>query len=325
MEKRVRITNDSLNSYGFRVLTKGVDISQFQRNPVLLYMHNRGDVIGTVKDIQVSDNEITGRLAFDCATCLSETCQRQWEAGSLRMVSMGFDILEMSDDPKFLLPGQTRPTVTKAKLFEVSLVDIAANDDCLVLRRNGELVTLGINGECSLPLLNPITATIATASTDYNQNNNIMDLKTLALALGLTDNATEEEVLSCATQLKNNYDEQCARFEELNARFEQLALKQLEQLVDNAVNDKKINNEQKTHFIELGKKVGIDDLKITLDAMQPQVKLSQFINPADDNAKTQWSKLSDVPAEQLVELRKNNPDTYKELFKKEYGFVPTLN
>ena len=33
--KRVRITNDSLNSYGTRVLTAGMNVEQYQRNPVL--------------------------------------------------------------------------------------------------------------------------------------------------------------------------------------------------------------------------------------------------------------------------------------------------
>ena len=40
--KRIRITNDSLNSYGFRVLTSGMNVEQYNRNPVLLYMHERG-------------------------------------------------------------------------------------------------------------------------------------------------------------------------------------------------------------------------------------------------------------------------------------------
>ena len=51
--KRVRITNDSLNSYGTRVLTAGMNVEQYQRNPVLLYMHERGNVIGYVKDLKV--------------------------------------------------------------------------------------------------------------------------------------------------------------------------------------------------------------------------------------------------------------------------------
>ena len=157
--KRVRISNESLNSYGFRVLTSGMEVGQYSRNPVLLYMHERGNVIGYVKDLKVEDNEITGELMFDEATELSQRCKKQWEFGSLKMVSVGIDILEMSEDPKFLVEGQLRPTVTKSKLFEVSLVDVGANDDALVLQKDGQRIELGKDGGMVLPLL-------------HNNNNN---------------------------------------------------------------------------------------------------------------------------------------------------------
>ena len=118
MSKRVRISNDSLNSYGTRVLTSGMDVAQYCRNPVLLYQHERGTVIGYVKDLKVEDNEVTGELMFDEASELSKRCKKQYEFGSLRMVSAGIDILEMSEEKELLVQGQTSPTITKSKLFE---------------------------------------------------------------------------------------------------------------------------------------------------------------------------------------------------------------
>ncbi len=143
MGKRVRLTNDTLNSYGYRVLTSGVDVSQYERNPLLLYMHERGKVIGYMKDIRVEDGEITGEPCFDEATELSRQCKKQWEFGSLRMVSIGFDVLETSKEAEHLVEGQTRPTVTKSRIYEVSVVDIGANDDAIVLRKDGTQITLG--------------------------------------------------------------------------------------------------------------------------------------------------------------------------------------
>ena len=35
------VTDESLNTYGFRVLTAGIDTSQFEKNPVGYFMHNR--------------------------------------------------------------------------------------------------------------------------------------------------------------------------------------------------------------------------------------------------------------------------------------------
>ena len=88
MSKRVRITNESVNSYGFRVLTSGIDLEQYRRNPVLLYMHERGNVIGYIDGLQVENGEVTGELVFDEASELSTRCKKQYEVGSLRMVSI---------------------------------------------------------------------------------------------------------------------------------------------------------------------------------------------------------------------------------------------
>ena len=138
MGKRVRISNERLNSYGTRVLTAGMDTEQYRRNPVLLYMHERGNVIGYVKDLKTENGEVTGELMFDCASELSERCKRQFEFGSLRMVSAGLDIVEMSDKKELLVEGQTAPTITKSRLVEVSVADIGANDDALVLHRHDD-------------------------------------------------------------------------------------------------------------------------------------------------------------------------------------------
>lgn len=154
MSKRIRISNNSINSYGTRILTSGMEIEQYSRNPVLLYMHQRGSVIGCVNELRIEDDEITGELVFDEATPLSQQCKKQYEFGSLKMVSVGIDILEMSEEKEHLIQGQTRPTVTRSKLFEVSLVDIGSNDDAIVLKKDGKRIKLGKDGVCVLPLLN---------------------------------------------------------------------------------------------------------------------------------------------------------------------------
>lgn len=154
MGNRVRLTNDTLNSYGYRVLTDGVDITQYERNPILLYMHNRGKAIGLIKDISKENGEITGELAFDEATELSTQCKKQWDFGSLRMVSIGFEVIETSEAAELIVPGQRYATVTKARLIEVSLVDIGANNDAIRLHKDGQLITLSEGGDCPLPRLN---------------------------------------------------------------------------------------------------------------------------------------------------------------------------
>jgi len=305
--KRICITSDRLNSYQSRVLTSGMNIEQYQKNPVLLYMHERGQVIGYMKDLKVEDDgTITGEPVYDEATELSKRCKAQYEFGSLRMASVGIDILEMSEDPALLVPGQTRPTVTKSKLFEVSMVDIGANDDAIRLHKDGQLIELGKDGTCQLPLIN------------NNQNQKqVMELKDFALILGMPETATEEEVRQQVAKLKKASDDAVT----LQKEKDQLQLAAITTAVETAISEKRLNAEKKQQFIELGKKTGLEELNNILGAMAPQVKLSAVIGHqgSPSNQPATYQKLSDVPADKLMELRSDNPDEYKRLYKAEYG------
>lgn len=307
MGKRVRISNDSLNSYGTRALTSGMNVEQYCRNPVLLYQHERGNVIGYVKDLKVENDEVTGELMFDEASELSIRCKKQYEFGSLRMVSVGLDILELSDEPQHLVQGQTRPTITKSKLFEVSLVDIGANDDAIVLHKDGQRITLGKDGECPLPLLNT------------NQNNyKEMEQKKLALQLGLPETANEAAIETAIEQLKTAKAEN----EGLKKDKETLTLAAITKAVEAAIGEKRISPDKKEQFIELGKKVGSDELQKVFAAMSPQMKLSQTLGHhggLPTGAPVTYQKLSEVPSDKLPELREKQPDEYKRLYKAEYG------
>lgn len=307
MGKRVRITNESVNSYGFRVLTAGIDLEQFKRNPVLLYMHERGNVIGYVDNVQVENGEVTGELVFDEASELSIRCKKQYEVGSLRMVSVGLDPKETSDARELLLEGQTRPTVTKSKLVEVSLVDIGANDDAIVMKNDGTTIELEKDGDCLLPLLNnnPIKQTT-------------MDLKKLALQLGLPETADEATILAKIADLQKEAGVSVT----LKAENDELKLASITTLVDAAVNEKKITIENKEHFVNLGKTIGAEELKKTLAAMSPNVKLSGVLSHQGGGSSQQgaYTKLSEVPESELLTMRKEDKETYKRLFKAEYGY-----
>ena len=308
-ERRVRISNERLNSYGSRVLTSGMNVEQYNRNPVLLYMHERGQVIGYVKDLRVEGDEVTGELMFDEATELSQRCKKQWEFGSLKMVSVGLDILELSEDPKLLVEGQTRPTISKSKLFEVSLVDIGANDDAIVLQKDGVRIELGKDGGVELPLLH--------SNNNNNQKTKQMDQEKLALQLGLPKDADEATITAKLAKLQADG----AEAETLRQERDTLRAARIETLVNAAIAEKKIGEDKKQQFLDLGKKIGADELKQTFDAMSAQVKLSNLVagGGAPSGGHAEYKKLSDVPSDELEKMREENPAQYKKLYKAEYG------
>jgi hypothetical protein len=316
--KRVRISNSGLNCYGTRVLTSGVELEQYKRNPVLLYMHRRGEVIGLMKDIRVEGDDITGEPYFDGITEESKIRKQQWEAGTLKMVSPNIDIISTSEKKDDLLPGQCRPTVTGSKLIEVSIVDIGGNDDAIILTYSGKQLKLAAGEDHpDLPLLN-----INNSINDQNKNE--MDFKAIALKLGLPETATEADILNTISILLGYKTEN----EHLKAEKETLQLSSITQVVDKAIEEKKITAAMKDHFITLGKSVGLESLNTTLGAMSATMKPTGVIVNGglqlSGSMTGAYKKLSEVPVDKLLLLRNDDRETYTKLFKAEYGFEPEL-
>ena len=308
MAKRIIISDESVNCYGTWIRTDGMDISQFEKNPVLLWMHWRGVIIGCIKDIKKEGGRVTGEPWFDEVREESKQAKAQWE-GTLRMASAGLEIVEVSDAPEHVKPGQYRATVTRSKLTEVSMVDIGGNDNALplVLSFQGKELKLAA-GEASdfLPLLN----------TNPNKDEEKMDYKAIALKLGLPETATENDILS-AIEVLLGYK---TANEQLRQEKEQMQLAGITAAVETAITERRITADKKDHFVELGKKVGLESLKLTFEAMTPVQKPLDLIRPnAGQAGQDEWKKLSDVPEDKLMELRENDKPTYMRLYKAEYG------
>lgn len=311
MAKRIVISDESVNCYGTWVKTEGVDISQYEKNPVLLWMHWRGIIIGCIKDVRKEGDKITGEPYFDEVREESKLAKQQWEKGTLKMASAHFEVLETSDAAELIKPGQYRATAVRSKLIEVSMVDIGGNDNALplMLSFKGEELKLSAGEENdSLPLLN---------NNKNQKKEEKMDYKAIALKLGLLETAGENEILS-SIDLLLGYK---TANQQLQQEKEQLQLSAITQTVKEAVAKHLILAEKETHFIELGQKVGIDSLKLTFDSMTPIQKPLNLINTTGGGSSISldWKKLSDVPVDKMEELRNNDKPTYMKLYKAEYG------
>lgn len=320
MAKEGIITTSGLNCYGGRVLTSGGILTQYEKNPVLLYMHRRGFdgktmPIGRIENLRTDGDKLIGAPVFDEKDEFARQIGQKWEDGFLRMFSAGIEILETSIDPALMLPGQTRPTVTKWKLEEVSIVDIGGNDEALRLSYQGKILNLS-SGEDSdvLPILSGKEHAECPESglTNINQNKNNSMNKEILQLLGLAETAGEQEAVNALRLLKEKAD-----------KAESLQLASINALVDGAVADKRITADKKEHFVNLGKSSGIEALRTTLELMLPQRKPTEVIHQTTDQSaggehKT-YAKLSDVPASEIPSLKENNPTEYARLYKAEYN------
>jgi len=311
MGKEAIITSNGLNSYGSRVLTEGGDLRQYERNPVLLFMHNRAFSrenlpIGRMEGLRIDGDRLIGTPVFDLNDEFAKRIADKWENGFLRMLSAGIEIIETSSDAGVMLPGQTRPTITKWKLVEVSVVDIGANDEALRLYdQAGTMLKLasGIDNEV-LPLLKEREDNQLIIKTTMN--------KELLTLLGLQEGATDEQVLATVRGLKEKAD-----------KVEAMTLANITAIVDEAVTTKKITADKKEHFVNLGKAAGIDSLRETLSLMKVMQKPTDVINEktekVDGASDAKFAKLSEVPETELRKMKEENPKEYARLYKAEYN------
>jgi hypothetical protein len=304
MSKEVVINNSKLNSQKFRVLTAGIDTEQYRRNPLLLWMHQRGAnilPIGRVDNLRVEGDNLIGTPVFDETDDFAVKIKKKWDAGFLRMVSASLDPVEVSTDRSLMLEGQKLATVKRSKLIEVSIVDIGANDDAIVLYREG----------CPLDMSAP------EMSINNQINNDESKMKTIALKLGLPEGASEAEILTKIGSLQQS----AGSAVELQRKLDEERDRQIETEVENAVTSKRITADRKAHFVMLGKTSGLDALKTTLELLSPAAKPTDVINPGASGASVPetYKKLSDVPADKRIELRRDDPEAYKTLYKAEYG------
>lgn len=314
--KEAVISTPRLNCYGTRVLTEGIDLEQYKKNPILLYMHTRSErlPIGTITNIRIDGDILYGTPQIDGDTDEEKIIAQKWERGTLRMLSAGLDVIAISDDPALLVPGQTRPTITKSKLNEVSIVDIGANDDalqCCKLYGNGNILNLAKDEDAAmLPLLKKDVEPTDGSGADTNkQTLTQFSMNKILLALGLAEASTEDQAVTAIQLLQQENDT--------------LKHARITDAVQTAINEHRIPEDKKDHFINLGKKVGLDDLRETLNLHAPVKKPTEVINPNGGSAPLNL-KWADCTEEQLMDMRENDREKYCKLYKEHYGVTPTF-
>jgi len=330
--KEVIISTEAVNSYGTRVLTSGIDLEQFKRNPVLLWMHRRAFdgqsmPIGKIDNLRVEEGKLIGTPVFDQNDDFARKIESKWESGFLRMASAGLEPQETSPDPALVLPGQTRETVTRCKLVEVSIVDIGSNDDALQLcGADAKLLKLAAGEDSpALPLLTLVDTPDTPEEKPIENPNNKKEMNKEQLQLlGLPEGATDEQITAALNLMKTKADS-----------ADSLQLAAVTQTVDQAIADRKILADQRDHFIKLGKSAGVEMLADTFKAMPQQMKPTDTIQLSKETAPTPgagqapaktYKKLGDVPESERLQLRKEQPQEYMRLYKEEYGHdCPPLN
>jgi hypothetical protein len=146
MAKSFCLSDESINDRGYRVLTAGINLDRFKKNPIMLWMHRRDDgwnsyqvlPIGRWENIRIEENRLLADPVFDENDKFAQLIKSKVENDLIKGCSIGINRIEVSDDPKLLEKGQTRATITKSELYEASIVDMPSNKNTVRLFSTSE-------------------------------------------------------------------------------------------------------------------------------------------------------------------------------------------
>jgi Caudovirus prohead serine protease len=225
--KRFKMTHDfiinteNVNEYGSRILTAGIDYKQYLRNPVVLFMHDRDDddnrgseVIGRCLKLSQKGTDLIATIEFDEKDEFAQKIAGKVERGYIRMASLSVDVKETSSESELVLASQILETITKCKLVEISIVDIGGNDDALKLSKNGKPIQLQ---KINL------------------KKENMSQFKTVALALGIVAESTEDTVVGKVQEMKLAKETAEKEVNELKVKLSAITTSEATTLVDKAI------------------------------------------------------------------------------------------
>lgn len=303
-------SDETLNSYGFYVLTAGIDMRKFLQNPIMLWNHSRSygsknDVlpIGRWENLKVEGGRLMADAVFDEKDDFARQIAGKVNDGIIRACSIGIRVLTTSADSKYLKPGQTRETVIACELKEISLCDIPANGNAVAVAlydQDDQLIHLG-------------DATPAALPNELNQKSKRMNkvIETLGLSAGSSEDAVVAEI----TRLR---DEVAT----LKREKQEAADATLKEMITGAIRDRKTTEDKREMYMNIGRTSGADTLRSVLAELSAPVRPSQLINP--QGSAPGDKKFSECSADELESMRANDQQRYTALFEAEYGFTPEL-
>lgn len=326
------VHDESVNTYGFRMLTSGANLEEFKKNPVVLYNHNDWEApIGRGENIRVEDGRILVDVVFDEEDEKGRMIAGKVERGFLRMASIGtWPPEEVSDDPALKLSGQTGPTATKWTMREMSVCPIGSNHNALAMydRATNKRIDLS-DSKAFIKLIDK------SISINHKTQNNMSYLtQMLKLSDSASDQAVQEAVQGLIT-LRDNLQAENASLktekQTLQGRVTSYETKEKEankqkavSLVDAAVKDGRIDAKGKESWLE---DFGTDFTKaeVRLSSITARQPVSPQVHSG--GKATGSVQLSDMTFKEILEKDmlkelKKDKDLYREKFYDAYGKYP---
>ena len=153
-----------------------------------------------------------------------------------------------------------------------------------------------------------------------------LDIKKLAQAIGLSDDAGEDAVIARISDIRKEKESMVKIIEDLKAENKKLsdeavsrAKKDIERMVQDAIDAKKITAEQKDVFTKLAMQ-DLESTKSVLDGMTGVEPIAKQLDKSQDEDNRAWDEL--FKSGELEKGKNNNPERYAKLYKEKFGREP---
>lgn len=293
------VNTEDVNRYGFRILNSALDFSSYEKNPVLLYNHADWQYpIGKVNNLRLEAGQwVADDPQFDEEDEEALLVKGKYERGYINASSLRVRVLETSEDPELMLPGQKRPTVTKAEVLELSLVTVPGNGHAVRLSADQQ------NIDDILPIV----------QLQSPKEETTMSLAKIAQELGVTE-ATEENILQAIKEqqekLQAAADQQVENLLALGRRKGFVTDDNVEEYRKLAANEPDVLNGIFEKAQEPKKE---EESKLSISKIVEEARKKA----GDDDAEEQltFDKLQRENPEELLRIKREEPEKYAELVK----------
>lgn len=319
--------DETVNTYGFRMLTDGANLAEFRKNPVMLLDHMDWKLpIGRWENIRKEGGKILADAVFDMRDPNAAEVARKVDENFIRMASIGaWPPEEKTDDLLYKLPGQTGPTVTRWTVREASIVTIGANHNALAFydRETGKLLDLTDQSE------------VVKLMDNVKPINKRSSMSELTQILRLSDGASEQDVTAAVKALASDNErlrgENKTLSDAVTKHNDERKKKEKEEaiaLVDAAVREGRINADGKDTYLQFFDK-DFESAKKALAAIPVRSRVTAAIQSGAGASTTELSDLSGKSwdeldrANKLTLLRDSYPDLYAQKFEERFGCKPT--
>jgi hypothetical protein len=311
------------NSYNFRTLNVGIDLTRFNTNPVMLDSHiNECEaVLGRWENGEIVGNCLQYKPVFDMEDEDAAAIAGKVERGFLKGASMGLLI----DYDSFVLEPNGKWLLTKCELVEGSITPVPSNAGALRLyvQKDGKLHLMA-DDEIKL-CLSACTQELQLENKNTAMKKVILSVAAL-VALGLEQHNTSDGVDATTIEGAINKLKQESDTLKLKLSTAEAALnsyKQAEEVKLNAEVDSfvasvipsKYDEAQRENITKLAKS-DLAFAKKMADLVPAKASLSGKVNNTavtTGEVKT-VDDFAALPVEAQLAFKANHPDAYKKLF-----------